>query len=194
MIDWLNDNSGAVQGVAAIASILVLVVLVLVTRYYARETERIAKATDEQAKVGSEMAREMSLSRQDESRPVLDLHKIPQDAFGTGPEAMQEAMGQLRTEVYVWCTLKNIGKGPAMNIKAQIEQDIGSAEEVLGTLSLGDEEERKPFTIRKANGEYYLEVHYQDVYGRTFFSRRAVTFDQGDPRVGALETGERGPP
>ena len=143
-----------------------------------------------QAKASAKMAREMRLSRQDESRPVLDVHKIPQDAFGTGPEAMQEATGQLLTEDYVWCTLKNIGKGPALNIKAQIKQDFGAVEEVLGTLGIGDEVKRRPLMIIKAHDQYLLEVKYQDVYGRWFSSRRRVMFDESGPHLDTLETGE----
>ncbi len=57
----------AIQTAVAVVLILTLGAVL----WYACEARK-------QAKASTEMAQEMRLSRQDESRPVLDLHKVPQ--------------------------------------------------------------------------------------------------------------------
>ena len=54
MIEWLNDNAGAVQGIAAFVSVTVLLGLAIVTAWYAIQTRRIAEAADEQAKAADQ--------------------------------------------------------------------------------------------------------------------------------------------
>lgn len=187
--DWLNDNSGAVQGIAAIVSILVLLALALVTRRYAQETERIAKATDEQAKAGGEMAQEMRRSRQDESRPVIDLRPVSTEEFGRGREEVLSALRALWTEEYSWCTFNNIGKGPALNIAGEIRGNGEVRTELLDTLAVDGQGGKRPFAVIGSE-EQFIYIQYQDVYGRQFYSRRPIVFAENGLRFGALETGE----
>jgi hypothetical protein len=183
-IGWLNDNSGAVQAFLVLA-------LVLATGYYAWKARDAAKQTERQAEASAKMAAEMRRSREDGSRPVLDIQQIQQAEFGTGPDAMLEVVAQLTHDDHVWCKLKNIGKGPALNIRASIEGDGAATQEMLGTLGVGDEAVRKPFAVITDAGSF-IGVRYQDLYGRSFFSRRPVTFDMDGPHLGSLETGEEG--
>jgi hypothetical protein len=189
VIEWLNDNSGAVQAIA-------VVVLAAVTAVYAILTWLVAGAARRQADASAEMAQEMRGSREDGSRPVLDIRSIEQSELGTGPEAMVQAERQLRGEV-VWCKLRNIGKGPALNVggwvvahgdAAQGEMD---EEKLLGTLGVDNETEYEPFEVIKAQ-DNFVQVRYQDVHGRRFFSRRRVELDESGPRsrLGPLSTGE----
>jgi len=182
IVNPLNDNSGAVQAFLVLA-------LVIVTGYYAWKARDAAKQAERQAEASVRMAKEMRRSREDGSRPVLEIQQIEQAEFGTGDKAMLEAVAQRRREDHVWCKAKNIGKGPALNITAQVRWNDGATQEVLGTLAVGDEAERKPFAVIE-DKESFIEVRYQDVYRRRFFSRRPVTFDRSGPHLGSLETGE----
>lgn len=182
-LDWLNDNSGAVQGMAT-------VVLVLVTAFYAVRTHHISKTARQQAEASVKMAEEMRRTREDSFRPVLDIQRIEQEELGAGREAMTEAIAERFGDDHVWCKLKNIGNGPALNINAHVAQGGSVAEGVLGTLGVGDETERKPFAVIKPE-DSFVEVRYQSVYGRLFSSRRPVTFDEEGPHLGSLETGEQ---
>jgi hypothetical protein len=73
VIDWLNDNSGAVQAIA-------VAVLVLVTAVYAGLTWWVARATRRQADASVEMAREMREARHAGVLPVVDFVVEPPDS------------------------------------------------------------------------------------------------------------------
>jgi hypothetical protein len=61
-IDWLNDNSGAVQALGSITPVVVTAVLVGVTGVYAWSTRR--------------MAREMADTRRDSLRPIIGIRQL----------------------------------------------------------------------------------------------------------------------
>jgi len=66
VIDWLNDNTGAVQAIS-------VAVLALVTAVYAWRTWTISTASDRQAKASVEMTREMREQRLSQDKPILVL-------------------------------------------------------------------------------------------------------------------------
>jgi hypothetical protein len=117
MIDWLNDNSGAVQGLAAIASVLVLLGLAAMTFWYAKRTGHMAEATRRQADASAEMVREMREQRLSEERPNLLLHVENADrlnwAFphGAGSEDIYAMYPTALT-----CTVHNAGRAPAKEL------------------------------------------------------------------------------
>jgi hypothetical protein len=176
-----------IMALSAVANVFLVVVLVYVTRSY-------ADAAHEQADASVRMAEEMRTSREDGSRPVLDIRQIEQDEFGVGDEAMAQAMAQLTHNDHVWCTLRNIGRGPALNIQAHLSRMRPPRWEMLGMLAVDEEAPREPFatlpqTVTKADTTF-IEVWYEDVYGRKFSSRRLAIFGDGNPRLGPLETRE----
>ena len=122
MIDWLNDNSGAVQGVAAIASILVLVGLALVTRHYARETERIAKATDEQAKAATKMSAEVREQTLQSDRPYLLIEAQGPASVDFGEPEDDESRADPHSgwPQFMEFRVFNAGRGPAKEIGTTI--------------------------------------------------------------------------
>ena len=182
VVDWLNKNSGAVQAMAT-------AILVVVTAFYVILTWSISKNAGKQAEASVRMAEEMRRSREDGSRPVLHIRRIEPVELGQGLEAIREGLREWPNGDRVLCKVKNIGKGPALNIKADVATDDGATQEEMGTLGVGDEAERKPFAVIQ-DRESFIEVHYQDVYRRRFFSRRPVTFDEAGTHLGSLETGE----
>jgi hypothetical protein len=89
MIDWLNDNSGAIQAVAVI-------VLALVTYFYMRSTGRMARAAEEQTKASVAMSNEIAAQGQRSLRPVLDLELVSwdiDDRYDTGEVPPDEEVG-----------------------------------------------------------------------------------------------------
>lgn len=90
MIDWLNENSGAVQAIA-------VVVLAVVTLVYALKTRDIAQATERQARAGVKMV-EAVLT------PVLE------------PRIEETREALLGTVTSVQVNYQNMGEGPAVSI------------------------------------------------------------------------------
>jgi hypothetical protein len=72
-------------------------------------TIQIDDASRRQAESSVSMATEMERSRHDELRPVLDIQGIPQDDFGTGLDALREALSERMNDHHVWFVLRNIG-------------------------------------------------------------------------------------
>lgn len=187
-LDWLNDNSGAVQGVGAIASILVLLGLALVTRHYARETERIAKATDEQAKAGAQMAREMK--EQAEASAEMAREMREQRFEGARPVLRAECRlynGKVGHDPHVRVKMHNIGQGVALRIECRFEHpQLGYSPVWLGAvavqeeINLGDIIRRaaddKPGVEVAVGSLAYLVLQYEDIYARLFETR--VAFEQ----------------
>jgi hypothetical protein len=52
MLNWLNDNSGAVQGVASAVTTIVTVVLTIATIWYVRLTSKLANSAQQQYNLG----------------------------------------------------------------------------------------------------------------------------------------------
>jgi hypothetical protein len=106
MIEWLNDNSGAVQAIA-------VVVLVLVTSVYAMAARR-------QAVASVKMAEEMREQRLSEDRPQLLI-----DLKGCTPSVDKRRLGEGETIQDFYPTnlqlaIQNVGKGPAKGVTATV--------------------------------------------------------------------------
>jgi hypothetical protein len=71
MINWLNTNAGAVQGVGAIAGVLVAIAILVVTWRYVVLTSSIAKSTADQAAVSQRQAQ----VSQDQTEHLLALEE-----------------------------------------------------------------------------------------------------------------------
>jgi hypothetical protein len=117
MIDRLNDNSGAVQGLAAIASVLVLLGLAAMTYWYAKRTGHMAEATRRQADASAEMVREMREQRLSEERPNLLLHvERPDQLNWTFPHGAGSDDIYSMYPTAVTCTVHNAGRAPAKEL------------------------------------------------------------------------------
>lgn len=163
---------------AAVAVILALTLIAVL--WYAWEARK-------QATASNEVAQETRLSRQDALRPVLDFRKLAPEDFGTGREAMARRFAEMWGDNHVSCRLKNVGAGPAVNISSRaLQRDGAEIEADMGTLGIGESSVLWPLVV----SEGLLQVHYEDVYGRRLFSRRAVTFGPEGPDLGALEVSE----
>lgn len=124
MIDWLNTNSGAVQGLAALASVLILLVVAVATIWYASLTEKIGKAAEAQANSSSLMAAVMRDDRRAADQPYL----LVETSEGPGPPLFSENQSDELEEVpegEAWNAayprelsykIQNAGRGPAIGV------------------------------------------------------------------------------
>jgi hypothetical protein len=55
--DWLNDNSGAMQAIASVASVAVTIVLVIITARYVRLTKGLAEAANDELRRQNEASK-----------------------------------------------------------------------------------------------------------------------------------------
>lgn len=176
MIDWLNDNSGAVQGISAVILVGVTSVLVAVTAWYARETRRIAKSTADQARASHDIVRATLV-------PVLEQYVAGQEMV-SGSQS-ETAVHYYRVDFKYW----NIGTGPAINIRWSLDPECGRFIEPpqrVG-MSVGDGKGDLRVALRlPLPAQFALSAEYRDVLGRSWRSQLQIvknsqgTFDNGE--------------
>ena len=143
VIDWLNDNSGAVQAIAAGTLVVVTGVLVCVTAVYASSTRR--------------MAGEMAHARRDSLRPIIGITPrsredsvLPAkiDNYGVGPAL----------DVWFRC-LEGDGKTVKEDRIDVLAVDADERAVRIGAQPRG----HLSLFIDPVSGE--AQVHYRDVFG-----------------------------
>ena len=176
-IDWLNNNAGAVQAVAVL-------VLAGVTYFYMRSTGKMANSASEQAEAVKQqadasvkMAEEMSQQRIYEGKPVLDIKRIV-------PPDDPSSQWEYDQQNHAWYVVRNIGRGAAINIYANVvnEAPDHSMREALGALGPGDETRR--LAIAEMDG--FVTVEYMDALDTPFRSRRMFSPETDGPTLGLL--------
>ncbi len=140
-IDWLNDNSGAVQAASAAVLVLATTVLVVVTGLYAKFTHTISTATASQVKASRDIA-EATM------RPVISLWIKP----------VVHADGR-----WIAC-YQNIGNGPAVNLAFECPDLVATSQRVGMSVSdpVGDD---IVFDLAKSDSEKAIAVEYDDAAG-----------------------------
>ena len=196
MIDWLNDNSGAVQAISVI-------VLAVVTAVYAWRTWAISDATKKQAKASTHMAdqtRELaeaardqaiaSARMADEARKEAEASRVMANEMEAARYAAVKPIIQLKVRRFANdpqpnadSQLRNVGVGPAINI----EFDVSSGETTkIGVLGAGEETSSyHHIVLETVNGQNMAIVRYEDVFGNPWESQLGVVLDD-PPRVGQL--------
>lgn len=111
MIDWLNDNSGAVQAIS-------VAVLAVVTAVYAIATMKIGNATTKQAEASVRMTEEMREQRLAEHMPLLlvDLLDYNTGGMKPGPERRVDDCYPASLSFRV----TNVGDGPAIDVEMAV--------------------------------------------------------------------------
>ena len=170
-IEWLNDNSGAVQALAVI-------VLAVVTFFYMRSTGKIASETEQQTKspaqqaeAATKMVDEVRDQREFEGRPVLELKRV--SAPGD-----RSALFEHDQRNHVWCRIQNIGRSPALNIAAELVFEMGEFSGIQSLSSLGENAETNIVPLAVHMEE--VSVDYGDKLINKYRSRRRVTYDGFD--------------
>jgi len=160
-----------------------MIVLVAVTAFYAWRTANIAnatkrqsEATKQQADASMKMAEEMKKHRYDTVRPIIDIQGLVKSNLATGEEMISEGMYARDNDISkgVLCILKNIGLGPAIDVKSFIPFENGSKDWDFGTLGIRDVTEKRYLSLKQEGSQIYLVVLYRDAYGRDFESKRQV--------------------
>ena len=105
MIDWLNDNSGAVQALSAV----VLALTLIAVAYYAKQTRKQAEASTSIAVEARKQAEASRRMAEGVLRPVVTQW--------IKPTRIDAARGIIPLIVYY----ANIGSGPAINIRWSLE-------------------------------------------------------------------------
>ncbi len=174
--------------VGDLLNIVVLVILVLVTSFYAVQTLEIAKATREQADASVKMAEEMREQRYDAVRPVIDIERHPTE-LERASVVLNTDGKQERFPDKLTCILRNIGIGPATDVYSFTPTVGGERRrQDFGTLPINGESGREiPLLSPEQRGDrWFLVAYYRDLYGRCFESSREV--NRSDWKLGPLDT------
>ena len=165
--------------------ILTLVVLVIVTAWYAFSTHRINSATSKQAAAITEQARisgeALRVALNAEKNADLPILKIRDS----------QSVDNIRTEI------SNLGRGPALNVRIWLEfhsrhlrKDVKSSVGSLHVIGAGENAEW-PWANKSeltelplsCSSSYRVVAEYTDIYGRKFrstFRRRGPSSGQFD--------------
>ena len=164
-INWLNDNSGAVQA----ASAVVLALTLIAVAYYAKQTRKQAGATER-------MAEEMREQRLLAMRPILLLSPSAQEQrIGSGFQIIRLALpGPLTDTTPI--RIINIGTGIGVDIRVPYKlAGQGPSERVIDYLSSGSDDVEHNFYLAPKEGrsnQRTLKITYNDVFGNLYESRR----------------------
>lgn len=183
--------------------IITLVVLVLVTSWYAYSTHGIQRATADQAEASRKQAK---ISKQ-ATEIALNATKnavLPMIVVGSaGRSGTQTAPGVLHVKTAT-VSYSNIGSGPALNLRVwlsyaqeELGEHAGSTVKSMDALSAGKEgrfewreEEESPPLPGQSHG-YDVVAEYTDIYGREFRSRlNLLSANQRDFSFGHVPEGQ----
>ena len=165
-IEWLNDNSAAIQAISVVA-------LVVVTAVYAMAAKR-------QADANVRMVEEMREQRRDAARPIMSISLGPYE--GDLEARAKQELGKVFPAA-IQCQLRNIGVGPALNVRLQVDDGQGGS--VLLEIGALEGREADPvhrhLTVADSMVEQerkLLQVFYEDVFGNTVESRRELSLSE----------------
>ena len=151
----------------------VLAVTLMVVAYYACQAKR-------QADASARMAREMEQGRHDAARPVVNIGSEP---YERNSEALlKQALGKAFPAA-IQCQLRNIGVGPALNIRFQVDDGQGGSHLLqIGALETGEADQfHRHLTVVDSTVEQerkLLQVFYEDVFGNTVESHRELSLSE----------------
>jgi hypothetical protein len=194
MIEWFNDNAGAVQAASTLVLVGVTIVYVYLTRNIAsaarssvRETRELVKTSREQADAAHVMAAEATRARSLGALPIV----VAEYAGGSTPN-----------KINVKAKNHGVGTATALQIRLVLEFDEQTKEtpQFLLALALAPDEEIKraihiePFladAIIRQSQHPSFECTYRDALGaefRTFTTKEAFNID-GENETGKFALG-----
>jgi len=171
VIDWLNDNAGAVQA----ASAVVLAATFIAVAYYACQTRKLVKEAREQRLVTT--------------RPILLLSPLALERGRWDDDIADQILrlalrGPLTDTTPV--RVINIGQGVAVGIRVAYkppEQD--PRERVIDYLVSGSDDVERNFRLAPKEGlgnRRTLQITYYDIFGNKYESRREFHKDPDSNR------------
>ena len=160
-----------------LVTIILTVVLVIITGIYAWRTFAISKAAKKQADASVKMAEETREQRLNEARPYLLIRLAERIVQWDGIDLDENPLEEFQV------TIRNAGKGPAINIKAGLwhpTERIGASPK--GYLSPDEEWEA---TISKLPMSAYVDNFYDD--GTVWLPEFRDIVEQDYPGIIAVE-------
>jgi len=144
-----------------------------------------------QAAASARMAEEMREQRRDAARPVINigLGSYERDLEARAKQALGKAF-----PAAIQCQLRNIGVGPALNVRFQVDDGQGGSYLLqIGALEAGEADKvQQHLTVADSTVEQerkLLQVFYEDVFGNTVESRRDLSLSEdGELVIGPLRT------
>ena len=94
MLDWLNTNAGAVQGISAVLTAIVTIVLVLITWRYVTLTDQLARSAQDQFKLGQQ---QFKLAETQYILPYLPYFALNAQATLENPQVYRYSFANLGT-------------------------------------------------------------------------------------------------
>ena len=169
-ITYLAYNTSKIEP-AGWAQILLMLVLVSVTGFYAWSASR-------QADASVKMVEEMANTRYDAFRPIIDIVEMPMEPTEKVKRAFDAGDGKFPEELP--CVLRNIGIGPAIGVSSFIIVPSNSGQRPwdFGTIAFGEKTAEMRLSPQQTGDRMFLVAYYKDVYGRDVESRREVTLDK----------------
>jgi len=161
---------------------LLMIGLVSLTAFYAISTEK-------QAKASLKMAEEMSKTRYDTVRPVIDIRLCTSARdhieLGLATKASLQQKG-------FNCVFVNIGLGPALDVHSHIRDTTAEKRDEhdydFGVIVVGEQGKEWCQSVHEKNEVMYFDVQYRDVFGRLFESKREMVGEKGNWTLGPLQT------
>jgi hypothetical protein len=157
-----------------ITTAISMVALFIVTSIYSWHTRK--------------MAEEMREQRYDTVRPVLDIQRqqpVEMNGIVRAKEILTEESNL--ESVGLSSTICNIGLGPAIDTYSFSQSpNEKSVRHNFGVLAVGEKTTPINLSVKQDQGNRFLEVYYEDVYGRSFESRRGVINQENKWVLGPL--------
>lgn len=167
-----------VSRISIVVDLILLIVLIGVTVYYALKTKEIADGT-------RTLAEQAALQRQRDFLPIIDIIKARGGAELT---STRELIKKGEFPDYIPCDLSNVGRGPAFNCTYQA---VDSSEPLVQPTFLVGQTVNKGVGLflkveTESDGSHFLRVSYLDAFGNNWTSSKAVLKDKNEYLLGHL--------
>jgi hypothetical protein len=134
-MEWLNQNAGAIQAIAAIVSLIVTFVLVVITGRYVRLTRTLAESANAQVRAQAE-ARDTRRHDLAANIGVLQraLASIPAGNVPNVEQRIRNSIDWSDFDFGHFRTLASEVSRPAAHAAAEIESDMGRLQAIIAEI------------------------------------------------------------
>ena len=155
-----------IEALAPIGNVVLVAVLAIVTWWYARSTEKIAKATQLQASQAF--------------RPVLTIEGDGYNGIYRGERIDNAVQAATECPENLPFNIRNVGVGPALNVSwaKGPKAEVANGFEHLAVLAKDGEPIRCELGVVEENGIHRVSVSYKDVSGQAWRSFRDVAISR----------------
>jgi hypothetical protein len=186
IVDWLNQNAGAVQALAAIGTPVLTVVLAAATVWYAKSAK--------------EQIEELRKARTAAVEPYVRIPSMRLEIFWN--RSLVGTSDRTERNLLFEAPLANLGPGPALDIRPWLELPMGIQVDYEGPSNLGSGEESKA-VIRVSPAHFEalvtrfpyataMRVWYRDLLDRQWLTSSEVVLGwigpANDGEVAAIMT------